>query len=176
MYQTMNNMKRVQPIQNPTNNHARNAIRNTNRPKINENFRRPGTITDARTIEKYPAIITKPPQQENIKSLWGRPLWFSLHYGALNYPESPDRSMQEMMIGFIKGLPIMIPCDRCKNPAYEYINKFKQQELLDVTSSSEKLFRFFWKFHNDVNLRSGKPTMTLKDAYLLFENNPRTAL
>jgi hypothetical protein len=174
MYQTLNDMKRLNSYGATTNKHVNNAIRNTNRPRINENFNR-------HTIEKYKAppqpILHEPfVKQENKKSLWGRPLWFSLHYGALNYPTKPDTSMQEMTIGFIKGLPIMIPCDVCKNHAYEYISKLTHNQLMDITSTSEKLFRFFWDFHNMVNTKTGKATMTLKDAYSLFENNPQNAL
>jgi hypothetical protein len=171
MYQTINNMKRPPTIQ--SNNFAHNAIRNKQRPKATENFQRPVEYTHVNNSKK---LDTKPLSKSVTKSTWGRPLWFSLHYGALNYPKTADDSMKNMMVGYIRGLPIMIPCDICKNHAYEYISKFSDQQLREISSSNESLFRFFWQFHNNVNSQTGKPTITFEKAYDVYMNNPASTL
>jgi hypothetical protein len=159
------------------NNYASNAIKNAVRPKISENFTRAMTNQKIERYEAHRATNSNQPKQtENTKSLWGRPLWFSLHYGALHFPDSPGPNMIEMMVGFIRGLPIMIPCDICKNHAYTYISKFSDNELRSLSSNKETLFEFFWEFHNAVNKKTGKPEISLEKAYDIFKNAPRSAL
>jgi len=177
MYQTFNNMKiNSEPIRH--NNYASNAIKNATRPKIHENFTR--VMSNNQQTERYDyqrvTNSNQPKQTENTKSLWGRPLWFSLHYGALHFPDSPDPDMIKMMVGFIRGLPIMIPCDVCKNHSYTYISKFSDDELRSLSSNKETLFEFFWEFHNAVNKNTGKPQISLEKAYDIFRNAPRSAL
>jgi uncharacterized protein YozE (UPF0346 family) len=170
MYQTINNMKRPPNTQTDSENFARNAIRNKIHPKVTENFQRPTEyehINNARALNTSKAVT---------KSTWGRPLWFSLHYGAINYPKTADNSMKNMMVGYIRGLPLMIPCDICKNHAYEYVSKFSDQQLMEISSSNESLFRFFWQFHNNVNSQTGKSTITLEKAYDVYMNNPTSTL
>ena len=121
-------------------------------------------------------LTTKPSHSNTVSPpIWGRALWFSLHFGALNYPDDPDDEKKQMMINFILGLPIMIPCDMCKNHAYEYIQSRKSM-LHQVVENSHTLFQFFWEFHNDVNKRTGKHTMTLEAVYNLYLTNPTGAL
>jgi hypothetical protein len=169
MYQTFNNMKRPDYAPVNSDNYARNAIRTSHRrPVATENFRIDTTETKSNNT---------PPKTDNVnKSTWGRPLWFSLHYGALNYPNNPDDSMKKMMVGYIRGLPIMIPCDVCKNHAYTYISKFTDTQLTYISSDKDRLFKFFWEFHNDVNKRTNKPIISLENAYNIFKNNPKSAL
>lgn len=119
--------------------------------------------------------VTKPSHLNVSPQVWGRALWFSLHFGALNYPEDANDEKKQMMINFILGLPIMIPCDVCKNHAYEYIQS-KKNTLHNVVQNPRNLFQFFWEFHNDVNHKTGKPTMTLEAVYNLYRTNPTSAL
>ena len=167
MYQTMGNMKvrggEVVGSRRPVENAIR---RSRNRPV--ERYTQP--------IETYTPIPGATKQKSATKSLWGRPLWFSLHYGAYHYPANPDNRMIDMNVGFIRGLPIMIPCDMCKNHAYDYISNFTDAQLRSISSDKEKLFTWYWEFHNSVNERTGKPTITLQDAIRLYETSPSDAL
>jgi hypothetical protein len=108
-------------------------------------------------------------------SLWGKPFWFSLHFGALNYTDSPSDDMIKMSVGFITGIPVMLPCVICRNHAFEYINK-RRDTLYKVSSSKESLFRFYWEFHNEVNGKNGKRQISISEAYDIFENRPQDAL
>jgi hypothetical protein len=131
--------------------------------------------------ETYTMKAPKPTSMENIIKpnsgplLWGKPFWFTLHFGALNFPENPDDEMIRTAVGFILGIPIMLPCDICKNHAYEYINE-RKNSLYKIASNKDSLFKFYWEFHNDVNIKTGKRTITLREAYDIFLNEPRTAL
>ena len=101
-------------------------------------------------------------------SIWGPPFWFTLHNGALNYPSLANPLCIERMKNFIIGIPIMLPCETCKEHATAYIEKNK--EFLDYTCSSrDNLFKFFVDFHNYVNIRQNKPVMGYDDAYKLYD-------
>lgn len=163
--------------------HARNAIRRgkvvggttrpTNRPVESYNPRMSTSISSYTPVTDVGAESRN---KNHGKALWGRPLWFSLHYGSLHYPDKVDSKMVNMTVGFIRGLPIMIPCDLCKNHAYEYISNFSDSQLHQVASDKRKLFKFYVDFHNSVNKRTGKAEMSLQDAYNLYEKSPETVL
>lgn len=154
MYSTMNYMKNKSLLGN--------NISFSNSPKVYKS----GTVygTNINIINKK----TGP-------ALWGRPFWFTLHFGALNYPDSPTKDMIEMSVGFILGIPVMLPCDICKNHAYEYIQE-RRKKLYKIASSKESLFRFYWEFHNEVNKKNGKRQLSLEEVYDIFENHPEDAL
>lgn len=100
--------------------------------------------------------------------VWGPHFWFILHNGALNYPSLANPLCIERMKNFIIGIPIMIPCETCKEHATSYIEQNK--DYLDyICSSRDKLFKFFVDFHNYVNIRQKKQEMSYDDAYKLYD-------
>lgn len=113
----------------------------------------------AQTIEHY---------NNRVPSVWGPRFWFTLHNGALNYPSLANPLCIERMKNFIIGIPIMLPCETCKEHAISYIEKNK--DYLDyICSSRDNLFKFFVDFHNYVNQRQKKPLMSYEDAYKLYD-------
>lgn len=124
-------------------------------------------------------LIETPSLDDNVRSvipsIWGKQLWFSLHFGALNYPLNPTPEMQIMQIGFIKGLPMMIPCDKCKNHSQEYITS-RPVEIEYAVTNPYRLFKFFVDFHNYVNKLTNKKEMSLEQAFELYSKNPLKAL
>jgi len=102
--------------------------------------------------------------------VWGPALWFSLHNGAAHYPVKASPFFANRMKGFILGLPVMIPCEKCQDHAIAYIEE-NYHRLNEIVSGKEELFNFFVSFHNYVNKRYGKPEMSFKDAYTLYTGN-----
>jgi len=102
--------------------------------------------------------------------VWGPALWFSLHNGAARYPIKASPFFAERMKGFILGLPVMIPCEKCQDHATAYIEE-NYHRINEIVSGKEQLFNFFVSFHNYVNKRYGKPEMSFKDAYTLYTIN-----
>ena len=158
------------------------SIRNQINFDHNTNFNHHPYVTPVNVYHPVPnrqPVTTVKQMSERPTSVsprvWGRPLWFSLHYGALNYPHDVDDEKKQMMINFILGLPMMIPCDMCKNHAHEYIQS-RKHTLHNVVQNTHNLFTFFWEFHNDVNKRNGKPLMSLEAVYHLYKTNPSGAL
>lgn len=106
--------------------------------------------------------------------VFGPAFWFTLHNGASKYPIEASPIQAEKMKGFIKGIPVMLPCEKCSSHAQTYIES-KDNELDDIVSGREKLFTFFWEFHNYVNRRYGKPEPTLEEAKMMFMGKARVA-
>ena len=102
--------------------------------------------------------------------VWGPLFWFSLHNGALRYPKDPSNIWKERMKNYIFGIPVMVPCEKCSIHASAYIES--QTDIDTVVTSREKLFEFFWKFHNFVNKKLGKKEISLEEAYSIY--NSRT--
>ena len=102
--------------------------------------------------------------------VWGPGFWFSLHNGALKYPDAPAPLWKERMKNFILGIPVMLPCEKCSLHASAYIES-QYPNLDEIVQNKDSLFTFFCNFHNIVNERLNKPTMSVKDAYELYSNN-----
>lgn len=99
--------------------------------------------------------------------VWGPSFWFTLHNGAARYPLNASPITIERMKGFILGLPVMVPCETCKEHATAFIEA-NYNNLDNICSGRMKLFNFFVDFHNKVNKRYNKPIMGYKDAYALY--------
>lgn len=86
--------------------------------------------------------------------LWGPSMWKSLHYIAAAYDDQPSNTVRNNMKTFIQVLPFILPCDTCKDDAYNYI---KHINIDDAVKNKTTLVHFFYMFHNDVNKRLNKP-------------------
>nr|QXT57854.1 ERV1/Air family protein [Rhinella marina erythrocytic-like virus] len=96
---------------------------------------------------------------------FGPSMWFTLHNGAANYPNTPTIEQMELMKGFIRGLPLMIPCVMCKIHFQSIVNN---TDLDTVVKSKELLFLFFFQAHNIVNKKLNKPLITLAQAKKMY--------
>lgn len=99
--------------------------------------------------------------------VFGPAFWFTLHNGASRYPIEASPFQAEKMKGFIKGIPVMLPCEKCSEHAQSYIEG-NDREMDDIVSGRENLFKFFWEFHNYVNKRYNKPQISLEDAKAMY--------
>lgn len=100
----------------------------------------------------------------------GPGLWFWLHlksYHATTY---------EKAIAFIEDLWLLAanhPCPNCRKHMTAYLINNPPRDHTDYideqTGRNVGMFRYTWMFHNDVNLRLGKPTMSFEMAISQFE-------
>jgi hypothetical protein len=103
----------------------------------------------------------------SLPEVFGPPMWFTLHNGASKYPSKPSPVTKQRMMYFIMGIPVMIPCQSCREHATAYIEKHIDT-FDDICSSRTRLFNFFVDFHNFVNKRLGKREWTYEEAYNLY--------
>lgn len=99
---------------------------------------------------------------------WGPSFWFTLHNGSVAYPVNASPIVQERMLGFINGIPYMLPCESCTAHALAYLDNMDDKLLKDVVKGREPLFAFFVHFHNYVNKRTGKPLWTVEEAKKVY--------
>ena len=131
---------------------------NINRPQVDHYTENPDVHIRFDQEEEY---NTASPQ------VFGPPMWFTLHNAAAHYPENPSPLTRERMKQIIIGLPVLIPCQNCSEHATAHIEKFYDQ-LDQICSSRDSLFKFFVDFHNYVNKRYNKPLMSYEKAYKLY--------
>lgn len=104
-------------------------------------------------------------------SIWGKHLWFSIHFIALAYPKSPTPSDREAYKMFYENLWKVIPCFKCSQNYQQHLKKLPLvAESVDYLASNETLFAWTVALHNEVNRMLDKPEMSLDAAKQLYMN------
>ena len=67
---------------------------------------------------------------------------------------------------FIKDVCHALPCPFCKEHASSYVNRISNTQI----NTKEKLIDVLFKFHNDVNLRTGKSQMS-RDVLVKYKSS-----
>lgn len=99
--------------------------------------------------------------------VWGPSFWFSLHNGVSKYPENASPYVIERMKGFILGIPMMLPCEKCKVHATNYIDQ-NSDKIDQICQGRTSLFQFFVDFHNMVNKTYNKPILSYEQAWKIY--------
>ena len=100
-----------------------------------------------------PAAKPKTPKSSlGTKSYWGTPTWYLFH--SLAEKVDPIKYKKHYMVvwQFIKDICYALPCPFCKEHASNYVDRISIIQI----NTKEKLIDVLFKFHNDVNLRTGK--------------------
>jgi len=90
---------------------------------------------------------------------WCLPTWIFLHSVADAYPDEPNEHDKKLMRQLFESVSFSLPCDTC--------NQHFQQELIEhpiEDENREALTQWLFKLHNRVNVRLGKPSLTLEEA------------
>lgn len=96
-----------------------------------------------------------------IPEIWGKHMWFSIHFIALDYPETPSVEDMSTYKFFYENLYKVLPCYRC---AENYKRHLKELPIDNALSSRDALFAWTVEFHNLVNKLTHKPLMSLEQA------------
>ena len=104
----------------------------------------------------------------DLPEVFGPHLWFCLHNAAVYYPLNASPAHAERMRNVIVGLPVLIPCETCKEHATKYIEE-KKHMLMEICKTRETLFNFFVDFHNYVNIRLEKKVWTYDEAKAMYQ-------
>ena len=88
------------------------------------------------------------------KKVWSRPTWFFFHGIAQQINKKfYDNNYIEVWTNIIKNICYNLPCPMCKYHAINYISLVKHRDI----NTKERLIRYLFNFHNNVNSRIGKP-------------------
>lgn len=96
-----------------------------------------------------------------LPDIWGKHLWFSIHFIAQDYPKIPTQHEALIYKDFFENLWKVIPCYKC---GVNYKRHLQELPLDEHLGSREDLFAWTVELHNIVNRELGKPTMTLDEA------------
>lgn len=99
-------------------------------------------------------------------SVWGKHVWYTIHFVALQFPDPPSEREQMLYFEFYKTLSKVLPCGLCRE--HFKVVWSKHPLTTDRLSSREALFAWTVEVHNLVNEDLGKPRMALKDARELY--------
>lgn len=100
--------------------------------------------------------------------VWGKHLWYSIHFIALDYPENPSNEDKRDYQLFYENLHKVIPCYKC---SLNYIKHLKERPLeQDDLESPETLFRWTVDIHNIVNRDLKKKQISYDEALKIYRN------
>ena len=94
--------------------------------------------------------------------IWGRHLWFAIHFIALDYPDSPTAEHVEQYKLFFENLGAVIPCYKCSQ---NYQRHLQEMPLtMAALANKDALFAWTVALHNIVNKETGKPEWKIDEA------------
>ena len=89
-----------------------------------------------------------------LTSVWGPPLWHSLHTISFNYPVEPTKKDVENYYNYFKNLKYVLPCKYCRINLKENLKKIPLRK--SVFKNRETLSKWVYKLHENVNKMLGK--------------------
>lgn len=104
--------------------------------------------------------------------VFGPGTWFTIHTLAL---KARTRSEMDEFVSSLVHIISHLPCYDCINHATKYLKEHPIIKFYDVGDSKGRrigMFIYTWKFHNDVNLRLGKPYLDMDTAYSMYTHIP----
>lgn len=91
--------------------------------------------------------------------IWGSNIWYLLHI-IVQHPNSPNYKYKQ----FFYTLQYLLPCPKCRN---NYIKHILNET---ISSDNNKLSKWLFNIHNNVNKDIGKPILTYNEVYQFWEN------
>lgn len=99
-------------------------------------------------------------------NIWGPHAWIFLHTITLNYPNFPTNEEKEQHKKFFESLQHTIPCLEC---AKHYGNNVKKYPLTpNILKNRNNLVRWLINMHNQVNISTNKPTLTVDKVIRIY--------
>ena len=94
---------------------------------------------------------------------WGPRAWRWLHMMAIEYPEKPTPEDRMRAVARIQNFLTNLPCKLCRQHAKEH-----HAQDPPTLGSSYQLQNWVWRFHNAVNDRLKKPTVSYPEYLKLY--------
>jgi len=108
-----------------------------------------------------PVQVQVVPQNNPNKIRWGPPTWFLFHTLAHKIKEEHFSKLKNELLANIVTICRNLPCPKCADHASDYMSKIN----IGTIQNKEDLKNMLFKFHNDVNLRTGAPLFEYNQLY-----------
>jgi hypothetical protein len=95
------------------------------------------------------------------KQDWARPLWIFIYTLLATYPENPSFEKQQHMYNFLIALQAVMPCSSC---AEHFLAHLSSPGFRDALKTKLEFARWIFHVHNDINLRTNKPTLSFEQS------------
>lgn len=95
------------------------------------------------------------------KSFWGPSTWCTIHTAAVGYKRENMTSFKQ----FIYSLPLLLPCEYCREHLYENLRTIPLTE--EALSDNKNLFLWSYMLHDQVNhqLRKQSPVYPIAERF-----------
>jgi hypothetical protein len=97
--------------------------------------------------------------------IWGPMFWSTLHIISLAYPDDPTYAEKRAGKELFNALAQLLPCPVCRSHYKEILQANPVESWLDNRKS---LVEWVWTMHNQVNIKLGKPEITMSDFYKIY--------
>lgn len=94
--------------------------------------------------------------------IWLRGWWIQYHYDA--HRADTETYLKQEYIDRIKYHSTIFPCEHC----IKHYQKYLDDNPID---DADSLFVYMWNFHNAVNVRLGKKTISLEECKDIYIKN-----
>ena len=119
-------------------------------------YQRPVTQPQVIQQNEQPLVV---PQNNPNKIRWGPPTWFLFHTLAHKIKDEYFSKIKTEFLTNIVTICRNLPCPKCADHATEYMSKLN----LSAIQTKDDLKNMLFKFHNDVNVRTGAPLFEYND-------------
>ena len=84
-----------------------------------------------------------------LTSVWGPPMWHTLHTISFNYPNNPTAEQKQHYFEFYNNLKNILPCKYCRDNLQ--VNFTKYPLTLDVFKNRKTLSMYIYNLHETIN-------------------------
>ncbi len=100
--------------------------------------------------------------------LWGPYYWKVFHLTAFGYPNDPNNVDKEVYKNFYINFIKILPCEKCTQDSRKEIKNVKWDEVLQ---SRDSLLKWTHFFHDTVNLKLNRKTISYDNFLVNFIND-----
>lgn len=100
----------------------------------------------------------------------GPGIWFTIHTQAI---KATTDLLKRAFISNINILCDNFRCNNCRQHFREFIIKYPLENYWNIKNNKKEDIGFFqwtWEFHNNVNIKLGKPTPSFGECYNYYSN------
>lgn len=128
--------------------------------------------TDINNYQKYLSNKNNTYNEDGIlPSIWGPPMWKSLHLISFGYPKNPSNDDKNHYKSFFQLLAYILPCKACRESYYYFINHGDTILNDDVFKNRDTLTFWLYNLHNAVNKKLNVSyNITYPDVVKMYES------
>lgn len=103
-----------------------------------------------------------------LTSVWGPPLWHTLHTISFNYPVKPTKEEKENYYNYFNSLKNVLPCRYCRDNLKNNLKKLPLKK--SIFKNRETLSKWVYELHEEVNkMLNKKSKLSYEDVRERYE-------